>query len=415
MSVTSTEIKENKESKEKKETTENQAIPCSWTKNTDTFLLLNIPLGKPDRKNPGKQTKQPGQKRKTCVYYAFQISTRLKKDYLERQKQQDRKLASEYRKNITLIGLHEQFAFGCIQDITQKASTVPFSKMDKKTRIEFYISKLSEVNYESIRKTLGVTSSDETIKQCATDFLNENLASQKFMKEFVEERNLKKRIGACLTFLRNLDLDPLEVCRKEDELRKKTFLNLYTKQVENDLDTVPLIPKSRLLFNAEFNLMGKICDTKPLQWSPSQGFDALFKHFKETMRPIIVRGQFGVPFYKEKPKELSSTLDNYKVFGFAPGTHDDYDHNAIPHAITVIGIEKNPITNSDKKGWIYYVDPDDECDPTLSHAKRTIYKISFEQFCTFLINNAGLVYHINNRQSGKREPIHLKQGEYGYY
>jgi len=408
--------KENNVSKESGE--------IQFVKNSDTFVLLHVPPGKPNRKDNGKtRVVQKKQKGGTCWYYAMKVGAIIRPDYIERQNAQDRKWVSAYRKSETKLDTDElDFIAGELKFLKNDPARFVNSR-DTKWSKKWILSWLNcfkkpdavpAIDYGMMKNASTIFEADKKKAKEFCDWYEANVEAVwpgvdcnnmkkiffPFMREYFDSpytdifafqhayRN-KHRIELRKTFIRNCGLDPEIACQLAglDILEKFSSAGLescreaapYWLLTPQTSQADPILQYA-LYRRVTHNLVFKAYDLKPIPWHPeSSNIEAIIKELKKG-KAILVGGQYGRAYDSQSPAVLNKAdvADTYDVFYFSPGTHFVDKNERVPylHAISVIGAEKKSGTAND--GWIYFIDPIDESAP---NQKRKIYVMSYKQFC----------------------------------
>jgi len=388
-----------------------------FVQNSDTFVLLHVPPGKPNRKDNGKtRVVQKQQKWGTCWYYALKVGAIIRPDYIERQKATDRKWVSAYRKAMTklfmsldyieqeLAFLHNNPAQNLI-DSRKKHGIPPTKSVETATK-----------EVEMLKKASTIFGAD---KKQAKEFFDEYVASRDslfqkvsptvrenfkaifipFMQEYfmspcphitafrnayfnIEQMNIQS------AFIQQCGLDPEKACQQAG---RDLFHQFVTAGLKESKEAMPFkhlaVHTSQMEPQVQFKLhkyaasklVEKAYNLKPLAWHPETStLDDFIKELKNG-RAIRVGGFYGHAHYNKPPNPFKKPeiAPIYDVFGFPPGSHLKQEEILeSEHAISVIGAEKKPGTTNE--GWIYYIDPNIESAP---NQKRKIFVMSYKQFC----------------------------------
>ncbi|MEC7838649.1 MAG: hypothetical protein VX777_01265 [Chlamydiota bacterium] len=130
------------------------------------------------------------------------------------------------------------------------------------------------------------------------------------------------------------------------------------------------------------DLMTKLFNLTPFNWSPNDTIDDLIQELKEK-GPAVFYGQLGAEFYKEAPFKLKSkkTIGEHAVYGWRPG--QQISNPSAGHVVLAIGAEKIK-----DKGYVYYIDPNEESDPKYPQKKK-VYISSYKGFCEKSVTSIG--------------------------
>lgn len=408
------------------------SVEKRYLKNSDDFVLLNILAGKPNRKRELEidplYVRQPQQKMGSCIYHSFKIAALSDQDYLIKQQTAARKAASQFRKSMTLANYIRQIFIFFFPIINQKTPVV----QDENTSNKSKASNTSEVfkrsfitNFRMIIKMLQEegelfqlvnmkeeksTKDDyEILAGLLSAFVDKYESSKELDPEiFSTQEYFRERISGCLTFLRALNLDPVKACMEGAKmLNEQLTKELYV--VKEEFAGMQLEEKLWILnVTAEFHL-ARVFDLAPNKhWSPLDEINVLLKALKQNPKPFIIGGGFGKLHYNKKEIEVTS-IDHYAVYGFPKDSHKGSLQTST-HCVAMIGVEINRKGNM-PSGWVYYVDPLDSSDPNHSDSKkrqRKIFKISYEQFCKWALDNS-------NRNEGDHPVKPSKNLKYGYW
>lgn len=244
------------------------------------------------------------------------------------------------------------------------------------------------------------------------------------------EKYRRAQIGAAMTFLRSLNLDPWDEYQKMLKARRdrnpkiqkikeftsgindfvndtfKKFqekgldfliheemkeLNLKFKELnpEEDLDAfstyksleeIPLDEKTMMFHYLIQPKLAKVFDCAESPWTPQNSARDLFNLIKKTQKPLCIEGFYGPGFYKDNPY-IVEKISHYQVKGFNKGTHM-VDNKIPPQASTfvaVIGVEIDP--KNENKSFVYYIDPllGSKVN-SAGKGERIIFKLSYEKF-----------------------------------
>lgn len=383
------EIVEHKLALETKSTTESIFI-----KNTEKFILLNVPVGKPNR-NP-KSAKslprviQPAQKGPFCYYYALKINAMMKDDYLKRQAEAERKIASEYRKGMTKIYVETEFLIPMLHAFLNSHYGSDLRSTNKEVVVKTLreCTPLAGIDPDSCSplmvKCLSNGKDQEAFRQFVDDFANAQSAD---LLKFVEERHLRNRIGEGLTFLRRLNLDPIEECQKIENYRKKQIPTIPSESnLEENFEKIKLDNKERIVIAAVEHKLSEIFGLKSTTWKPDDNIDVLFKLISDKREPMVFSGYYGPSYYTGK-EGLSKKENHYDVYECRESTRVPFitSDNSICHCVNIIGVEKD--SNVSGLGWVYYIDPEEESSPFGKKSTRKISRMDYKTFCTYAIDD----------------------------
>lgn len=376
----------------KKYLEERLSIEPRFVKDNDTAVLLNVPLGKPNRKRV--DTKDPlwvTQRRQKgpdlCLYYSLKLSAMMEEGYLEEQNKVQKKIASEYRKERSIISYKNIF----IQFLLSQ-HLKSLKKLNKVDIILILRKIASSYEGEALSPKIAELIKDFDSSAAMHAFLDdfEKSESQNIF-DFANDLHMKERIGSGLTFLRRIGLDPMEAYKAWHAV-KSNMLKEVGKVASIDVDNFENLPRLHKLIAIESTTdqqLIKIFDLQPLNWSPSShGIDDLAKLIKAGGKPLLAGGNFGKSTYKNC--EFHCNFKHYTVFRVKNEKEDvEPERNSIgktDHAVLIVGIEKTKGKDAKSAGWVYLIDSEDNCDPLQKDASRTLYFMSYEQFCKRLNN-----------------------------
>lgn len=423
--------KDNKDTK-----THSEAAANIFAVNNEECILLQVPAGKPNRKSSTPaRVDQPGQKGPTCAYYAPNYSAILEPNYLTRQKESDRKAASNFRKRMsklseyqelrTWVGimLQDSTMIGIIaasQNLNPKQSFIQWCRMNIKIATE---------------KNMGI--SPEFIAKATALIERFEKSTNDHLVKFLDEDRREAHSQATKDFIADLGLDINEVYQRyiTERNNKFTSAKLYSDKklhAEGSFDKMPAVEQDLHLCHISAWLLIKIFNLKPIKWSPVDNIDVLFNAIKSQGSPIKVSGYYGKDFYNKPSIDApDESVTGYHIKGWPKGSHkgkvqDSRDAFSGLHVISVIGVRKNKADNvanttnvtgaanvtkgSEKsqgtkatngakeaktqQGYVYFLDPN---IPSPVNAPRPVFKISYEQFCEYCMDELNLNHAFNNK------------------
>lgn len=388
-----------------------------FTKKDVNFVLLNIPSGKPSRKKPNERVRQSSQKGDTCYYYALKVCAMLDPNYLKLQSEKNRKLASRFRKKITDSHIEKTESIKIIKTVLLiQFNDEDFNFMMQSKNKETVIQHFMEFMESPLFHSTQSEDDRESFKEIIDEFIKSNSFS---MLDFLNARKSATEMAAAIEFLQLLGLDPEQEILKyhnniTEEYSKMNIRAPNHKKMSSPKELnehLTLAGKKGIYMKVVELHMTQIFNLKESPWKPINGIELLYNLIKNSGKPMIIGGYFGVIFYSDinKAKKTIGPIEHYHVFGFAKGTHlgiskiYEYDINA--HAIAVIGIEMTPESNT-TKGYVYFLDPNDE---SIANKPRVVYKLSYEQFCKYCIPNT--VKEMNSEDANTRI---RKKSSFGY-
>lgn len=355
--------------------------------NTKQFVLLNIPSGKPNRKTsyPPRIT-QSAQKGLTCFYYAMKVGAILEPDYLKIQGEKHRQAASLYRKSVSQTTVTYEYLREWFQVVSQKVQTqypgVSLPQFISQSK-QLFLSIL-----EGVGSNPGLPSNVSAIY---LDFSNRFKASaEQNIKTFLLLDENHAKIDNALTFLSSIGLNPLSECQALIDEYNRYFKATGIKDEKilsldiSNFESMDIHEKENLLAQVIEKHIHSIFNLEASSWKPTEPINTLFDLIKTSTFPIVFYGFFGKKYYNQEASK-QPLIAHYDILGWPKGSHKEVkaNHNSILHAISVIGVEKNT-KGTTLQGYVYYIDPQDMSVP---EQNRLIYKISYEQFCTYCSKN----------------------------
>lgn len=402
---------EKKVSTEKKENIENKINKEDlFCLNSEKMVMLNVPIGKPSRKETSntypymKRKKQSSQKGPLCTYYSMKLHAMLSHDYLERQSQKDRRIASKLRKERTKICSErfylEVFMAGLAElpeyhELKDKKEIIELALSFLNTLEESWSTEESPDTSEAVKEIVDsipsyIKDNQPDLRTILPDFLDAFLKSEcHSLQDYLEIDILQKNIKAFLDFFTSLELDAVEECRKIEIFREKQAGKQhfgdggYKPRIIDNFETLSVLEKFNLLNAAAYLKLFEIFDMKSISWRPSDNIQTLLSSLKENGKPLVVSGRFGEDFYHDEPKH-SDKIKHYDVCEYSSGSHaKEFDKDTIArgessiHSIAIIGVEHN--YKYAGGGCVYYIDPSDASDPE-KDGSRKIYRLDYEKF-----------------------------------
>lgn len=363
----------------------------------EKLVLLKIKPGKPNRKSASPaRVDQKAQKGSTCFYYALKTTAIDAKDYLERQVEKDRNIISNiYRKPLTKTSKCETLK-------TWLRQTLETEKLSEKQKILASLRKTIAQAKLKLGPRGGLIDKDPKLSFLFVDIeklLNEfEKSSRQDIMAFVEEVHAHQNIEIYEKFLKALDLNPMEMALKKflEMNNKQNFLEkiglteedfgkLDPKEAKELFDNLRVQTMVSIFKKVADEQMCRIYGLEKTNWKPTDNILTLFNLIKNNCSPLVIGGFFGKKFYNEDPFAHDLT-GYYDVFGWPSGSHKGLKCGGSAHAVSVIGVELNKDA-SKSTGFVYFIDSN---DTSKVGEKRRAYKISYERFCEFSLDN-----HIN--------------------
>lgn len=357
-----------------------------FLENSDNFVLLDIPSGRPNHKAESpKRIPQNKQKGDLCVYYGLQLHAQSLPNYLEAREKQTRKYAMEYRRAMTKHFVARQISLIFFEYIDQKKLMTLFQQGNDTVKTQIIDKCLALSLEKTVTPFLkDIKNGHELIMQTYNEFSAQNLE----WNQFLLTRYQKAIIGECLTFIRLLGLDPAKECEKLTEYQSNTVLNRTAKVYSNILDNeqVPLLHKCAHLMTIVKMKLFKIFDLNPSTWIPTNdknNIDTLCNELRKSKKPLIIHGAFGRDQYMGDAVKTLGNLHHYELYGFKSQQRKVLTGDTA-HIVAVIGIKKDPKIAGG--GLVYTLDPEDASYPD---KPRKTSVMNFQSLLRYIMDDSG--------------------------
>lgn len=339
--------------------------------NSDTFVLYEMPGGKPDPHGPCGLCSFPESERPvrvlqapykydTCWYYVMNfLRQRVGKNPCEaHQKQREIEVrVSDLRKN---LAIHNCSLPALVTHINSESGRAFLRSMDA-AKVRLYLENEAQIRPQF--ETPEVLDGSPSAWPLMEEFSQKPMGA-KNMLEFFILKQYAKRFHLYRRFMESTE-DGLEEKGKLDkksrfpDLSYSATLSLQVREIE-----VRSHEKIAALYQMTFS-----------SWKPDLGVTSLIKTLKEE-GPLGVTGLFGKVAYLEAPFEMQQRIQGRAIFAWRP--HAKRNTKAIiGHAVLFVGAKQEA-----DKAYVYFIDPQDSSAPQSDPQKVTqrIYMISYRNF-----------------------------------
>lgn len=369
---------------------------------TDIFKLMNFKPGQPNlKKQKPEDPDRIAQKQKSgknIIWDACKTHAMLQADYLNKQNDPKRLEGSKYRKELSALQKKRKFFVYVVEGLKKDQFNFNTLKQGDNKKPDEEFMKYALICRKYLISNGHAKKEDYSIEDV-------QLLCREFLSAYkkLEENNIYKFIDAyvkeqevlfSMNLLKRLGIEPLEAAKKrvmEMCNQVPDYIRFPYEDILKEgmsLEKLALQDRHEIMVNVAHDILRSVVyNLRQTTWKPQMGFDALFKLFSTEKKPISFGGYFGQPHYN-CPSKSVATIGNFDIQGWPPGSRPNVVNKEIgPTEIIVLGIERNP--KNLNTGWIYYVDPLLPSDPK-SDKSRIIYKISYERFSGYVLDNIGI-------------------------